>query len=272
MRRLVIAVLSVGVMTACASVSTEQEVALGTDYARQINAQIPLIDDLQLVGYINRLGDSVAVLADDRSLDWHFYIVDSPEVNAFAVPGGYIYINRGLVERAQTMAQVAGVLGHEVGHVTERHSIEQMEKAQQANLGIGLGCILIPSVCQSQAGSAAVQIGAGALFAKFSRDDELEADRVGVRNMVRAGINPEGIPQMFEILLRERERSPASVDAWFSTHPTEEARIQEARAIINEYDSLILRGLTDDTPAFQQFKQRLKSMPPSPRPVRPPTR
>jgi predicted Zn-dependent protease len=231
-----------------------------------------LISDPALVQYINLLGDSVARLADDRSLDWHFYIVDSREVNAFAVPGGYIYINRGLIERAQTMAQVAGVLGHEIGHVTERHSIEQMEKAQQANLGLGLLCILTPSVCQSQAGSAAVQIGAGALFAKFSRDDELEADRVGIRNMIRAGINPEGVPQMFQILLEERERSPAAVEAWFSTHPTEETRIAEARAIINEYDPLILEGLTNDSENFQQFKRRLQSMPPSPAVARPPGR
>ena len=268
MKRFVMSGLAALALTACASVSTEQEVAIGTDYARQINTQLPLVSDPAVVAYIRVLGDSLARLADDRNLEWHFYVVDAPEVNAFAVPGGHVYINRGLIERAQTMSQVAGVLGHEIGHVTERHSIQQMEKAQQAELGIGIGCILIPSFCGSQAGAAAVQLGAGALFASFSRQDELEADATGIRTLIRANISPEGVPQMFEILLKERERSPAAVEAWFATHPTEEARIAEARGIINTFDPLILQGLTTDTPNFQNFKRRIHSLPPSPAPRR----
>ncbi len=270
MRRFAMAALVAGSITACGGVSTQQEVQLGTDYASQINAQLPIIQDPTISQYINLLGDSIARLADDRNLDWHFYVVDSPEVNAFAVPGGFIYMNRGLIERAQTLSQVAGVLGHEIGHVTQRHSIQQMEKSQQANMGFGLLCILTPSVCQSQAGSAALQIGAGALFANFSRKDEQEADVDGIKNIIRAGIDPSGIPEMFEILLAERERSPGAVDAWFSTHPTEESRIADTRKVIASYDPLILQGLTKDSPNFQQFKQRLRSLPPSPPPKRPP--
>ena len=270
MRRFATAALVAGSITACGGVSTQQEVQLGTDYASQINAELPIIQDPAIAQYVNLLGDSIANLADDRGLDWHFYVIDSPEVNAFAVPGGFIYINRGLIERAQTLSQVAGVLGHEIGHVTARHSIQQMEKSQQANLGLGLLCILTPSVCQSQAGGAAIQLGAGALFASFSRKDELEADREGIKNIVRAGIDPNGVPQMFEILLAERERSPGTVDAWFATHPTEESRIAEARKIIASYDPLIIEGLTRDSPNFQQFRRRLMSLPPSPPPRRPP--
>lgn len=270
MRRFATAALVAGSITACGGVSTQQEVQLGTEYAQQINAELPIVRDPAINQYVNVLGDSIAKLADDRGLDWHFYVVDSPEVNAFAVPGGFIYINRGLVERAQTLSQVAGVLGHEIGHVTERHSVQQMEKSQQANLGLGLLCILTPSVCQSQVGGAAIQLGAGALFASFSRSDELEADKVGIQNMIRAGINPDGVPQMFEILLAERQRSPGAVDAWFATHPTEESRIAESRAIIASYDPLILQGLTNDSPNFQAFKARLHSLPPSPPPRRPP--
>ena len=270
MRRLATAALVAGTLTACGGVSTQQEVQLGTEYAAQINAELPIVQDPAISQYINLLGDSIANLADERGLDWHFYVVDSPEVNAFAVPGGFIYLNRGLIERAQTLSQVAGVLGHEIGHVTERHSVQQMEKSQQANMGIGLLCILTPSVCQSQAGGAAIQLGAGALFANFSRKDELEADREGIKNMIRAGITPEGVPQMFEILLAERQRSPGAVDAWFATHPTEESRIAEARQIISTYDPLILEGLTTDSQNFQEFKRRLRALPPSPPPRRPP--
>jgi beta-barrel assembly-enhancing protease len=270
MRRFATAALVAGTITACGGVSTQQEVQLGTDYAAQINAELPIVQDPAIAQYVTLLGDSIARLADDRGLTWHFYVVDSPEVNAFAVPGGYIYINRGLIERAQTLSQVAGVLGHEIGHVTERHSIQQMEKSQQANLGLGLLCILTPSVCQNQATGAAIQLGAGALFASFSRKDELEADAEGIKSMVRAGIDPNGVPEMFEILMAERERSPGAVDAWFSTHPTEESRIAESRKMIQAIEPIILEGLTKDSQNFQAFRQRLRSLPPSPPPRRPP--
>jgi predicted Zn-dependent protease len=269
MRRFAAAAL-ISASIACGSVSTQQEVEMGADYARQINAQLPIIQDPAINGYINRLGDTLALLADDRNLNWQFFVVDSRDVNAFAVPGGFIYINRGLIERAQTLSQVAGVLGHEIGHVTRRHSIKQMEKAQNVNMAGTLLCVLTPSVCENQVTGTALQIGAGALFASFSRNDELEADAEGVRNVVRANIHPKGIPEMFRILLAERERSPGAVDAWFSTHPTEESRIAETEGIIGSYEPIILEGLTVDSPAFQEFKRRLQAMPPSPTPRPPP--
>jgi len=151
--------------------------------------------------------------------DWRFYIVDSKEVNAFAVPGGYIYVNRGLIERTQRMDQLAGVLGHEIGHVVRRHSIKQMQQQQGANVGVTLACVLT-RICDSQAGQAAIQVGGTALFAKFSRSDEIEADQEGINNVVRAGISPNGIPEMFQILLNERTTNPSAVEGWFSTHPT----------------------------------------------------
>src|SRR5512140_2290669 len=110
---------------ACA-VSTQQEVDMGAGYATQIAKELPLVQDPEVNRYITLLGDSLARVADQRNLDWHFTVVDSREVNAFAVPGGYIYVNRGLIERATSMSQVAGVIGHEIGHVTRRHSIKQM--------------------------------------------------------------------------------------------------------------------------------------------------
>jgi predicted Zn-dependent protease len=247
---------------ACA-VSTQQEVQLGTDYARQINAQLPIVTDPEINRYINVLGDSIARLADDRNLDWQFFVVDSREVNAFAVPGGYIYINRGLIERANNMSQLAGVLGHEIGHVTERHSVEQMQKAQGANIGVTLACVLT-NVCNNQAAGAAINVAGGAVFAKFSRSAEEEADEEAIKNVVRAGIHPEGIPQMFEILLEERQRRPGSVESWFATHPLEESRIRETRAAIAKIDPAILQSLARDSRNFQQFQERIRSLPPSP--------
>lgn len=242
---------------------------MGANYAQQINSQLPIVQDAELNRYINVLGDSLARLSDERNLDWQFFIVDAKEVNAFAVPGGFIYLNRGLIERAQNLSQVAGVLGHEIGHVTQRHSVQQMQKAQGANIGIVAVCVLT-SVCNNQAGEAAIGLGAKSVFARFSRQDEDEADAVGVTYMIRAGIDPNGIPQMFEILLKERQTEPGALDAWFATHPLEESRIAKARARIAAQDPAVLRGLTTDSPNFQAFKRRLAALPPSPAPKQPP--
>jgi predicted Zn-dependent protease len=250
------------IMSGCA-VSTQQEVEMGAGYAQQINKELPLIQDAELNRYINVLGDSIARIADSRNLDWQFFIVDSKDVNAFAVPGGFIYINRGLIERAQNLSQVAGVLGHEVGHVTMRHSVRQMQKAQGANVGLTAVCVLT-SICNNELSNAAIGLGANAAFANFSRQDEDEADAEGVTYMVRAGIDPTGIPEMFQILLSERETKPGALDTWFRSHPLEESRIAAARARIAKLPPESLKGLTKDSPNFQAFKARIAALPPSP--------
>src|SRR4026208_350838 len=151
--------LIVGV-TAC-GISTQQEVQMGQQEAAQITQQLPLVSDPEANRYINLLGDQIASHTSRADLDWRFYIVDSREVNAFAVPGGYIYVNRGLIERTDNMDELAGVLGHEIGHVVRRHSIKQMEKAQGANVGVTLACVLT-SVCNSQIAGAASNTDGGA--------------------------------------------------------------------------------------------------------------
>jgi len=261
MRKLSTLVLAV-LVSGCA-VSTQQEVDMGAGYAQQIAKELPLVQDAELNRYINVLGDSIARIADSRNLDWRFSIVDSKDVNAFAVPGGFIYINRGLIERATNMSQVAGVLGHEIGHVTMRHSIQQMQKAQGTNLGVTAVCVLT-SICNSDASSAAIQIGANAAFASFSRQDEDEADAEGVKYIVASGIDPAGIPEMFQILLDERKRKPDALETWFRSHPLEESRITAARQRISQYPAAQLRGLTKDTPNFEAFKRRLAALPPPP--------
>ena len=262
MKRNILVVGVVAVLAAC-GVSTQQEVELGTQYAQQINAQLPIISDPEINRYINVLGDSIAKLSDERNLDWRFYIVDSREVNAFAVPGGFIYVNRGLIDRSRNLSMLAGVLGHEIGHVIKRHSVQQMEKMQQAQLGVGLACVLT-RICENQATGALIDIAGTAVFAKFSRDDEREADQVGIQYVTRAGIDPRGIPAMFRVLLDERNRQSSAVDGWFSTHPLEEDRIRETQAMIAQIDEAILETLTVDTERYQEFKRRVMSLPPPP--------
>ena len=238
---------------------------MGVEYAQQINAQLPIVQDPELNRYVNVLGDSIARLTSRADLDWRFFIVDSKEVNAFAVPGGFIYVNRGLIERADNMSEVAGVLGHEIGHVVKRHTIKQMEKAQGANIGVTLACVLT-SVCNSQVAGAAINIAGGAVFARFSRQDEAQADAEGFNNVVRAGISPVGMVTMFQKLLEERRRRPAGVEAWFLTHPLEEDRIVAVQARINQLTAAQRASLGVDTRNFHTFKARLQSLPPSPPP------
>jgi predicted Zn-dependent protease len=249
------------VATSCA-ISTRQEVEMGETYSAQINRQLPIIGDPEIHRYINVLGDSIARVADTRDLDWRFYVVDSKEVNAFAVPGGFVYVNRGLILRATTMSQLAGVLAHEIGHVTQRHSVKQMQAAQRAQTGLTLACILT-SVCEYGATQVAVQVGGGALFAKFSRDDEREADRAGIGYVVRAKIDPHGIPEMFRILVKERDSRSSStgLDAWFRTHPLEEDRIEETERELAKYSTAELNRLSKDSPRYQAFRSRLASLP-----------
>jgi predicted Zn-dependent protease len=264
MKRFIIGVALTVPLAAC-GISQQQEIQMGQEYAQQINAQLPIIQDPELNRYINVLGDSIAGLTSRKDLDWHFFIVDSKEVNAFAVPGGYVYVNRGLIERSDKMDEVAGVLGHEIGHVVRRHTVKQMEKEQGANVGITLACVLT-GVCNSQVAGAAINIAGSAVFARFSRSDEAEADQEGFNNVIRAGISPEGMVSMFQKLLEERKSRPAGVEAWFLTHPLEEDRITAIQSRINQLPPSNLANLGTDTRNFHAFKARLQSLPPSPPP------
>ncbi len=256
--------LTLALLGSCA-VSQQQEVALGASSAAQVSAQLPLIHDAAVESYVTTLGTQLARVTDDRNLTWHFTIVDSKEVNAFALPGGWVYVNRGLIERASNMSELAGVIGHEIGHVTRRHSVQQMQQAEGANVGVSLLCTLT-KVCESGASQAAINVGGSALFAKFSRADEAEADAEGVATTIKARISPYGIPEMFRVLLSERQTNPGALDAFFASHPLEEDRITATEAQIARYPASQLKGLTKDTPAFQSFRRRLLALPPSPAP------
>jgi predicted Zn-dependent protease len=256
------------VLLASCAVSQQQEVQLGATSAAEVSAQLPLIRDAAVVNYISTLGNQLAKVTDTRNLAWTFTVVDSKEVNAFALPGGWVYVNRGLIQRATDMSELAGVIAHEIGHVTRRHSVQQLQQAQGANVGVSLLCTLT-KVCESGATQAAINVGGSALFAKFSRADESEADAEGVATTIKAGISPNGIPAMFRLLLSERQTNPDALDAFFASHPLEEDRITATEALIARYPASQLQGLTKDTPAFQSFRRRLLALPPSPTPKAP---
>jgi len=251
-------------MTGC-GISTQQEVQMGQQEAAQINQQLPMVTDPELNRYINLLGDQIASHTSRANLDWRFFIVDSHEVNAFAVPGGFVYVNRGLIERTDNMSELAGVLGHEIGHVVLRHTVKQMEQMQGANVGVALACTLT-NICSNQAAAAAINVGGTAIFAKFSRTDEVQADEGGFHNVMNAGISPNGMLSFFQKLLAEEQQSKNSnVSSWFTDHPGTQDRIADIQRMLAQVSASQLRSLTTDTQAFQQMKRRVMSLPPAPR-------
>jgi len=252
------------IFTAC-DVSTEQEVALGRENAEKINQAIPLVTDSRASGYITALGRSIAAKTDRAALEWHFAIVNSGDVNAFALPGGYIYVNRGLIERAETLDQLTGVLGHEIGHVVLRHSVEQMKKTTGANIGVTVICA-VTSLCDGGLSRVAINMAGSALLARYSRDDEIEADSQAVINVVNAGFDPNGIPEFFQTLLEERKRNPGVFDTFFASHPIEESRVRHTSALIERYDRQQLGTLVSDDAGYQAFRRLITALPPPPEP------
>lgn len=250
------------VAAGCApAVSTQQEVALGADYSRQINQQLPLLNDGATLNYVNQIGQQIAAIADPRGIRYNFYVVNSDVVNAFALPGGYVYINRGLIERADNLSEFAGVLSHEIGHVAQRHSIEQLQRAQNANLGLQVLYGVLLGRNPSGVEQAGIQLGGGAVFAGYTRDAEREADAVAVGYMVRAGYNPNGMVTFFQELLSLQQGQPSRVEQWFATHPTTQERVTNTRSIISQTPGATGGNLTTDTRAFQTFRSRVASLP-----------
>jgi predicted Zn-dependent protease len=260
------AVLVVGIamaMVAC-TVGDEQEKALGQEAAAQIDSAVPMVADDAANSYVTNLGTALATASDDRNRDWRFRIVNAEVLNAFALPGGFVYVNRGLIERATSSSELAGVLGHEIGHVLLRHSAERIEKQQKTNVGVSVVCGLT-NICSSEAARVAIDVGGAALFARFSRRDELEADSAAVGIVSRAGYDPQGIATMFAKLLETRDQRPDMVEGWFASHPMEEDRIAAVVRVIRSSSPADGRKLVRDDPTFHEFQARVRQLPPPPR-------
>jgi predicted Zn-dependent protease len=262
------AVVAVATAMGCSSVSQQQEVEIGQQTAAQVNAQLPMLRDAMVDGYVNSLGQSIASRTSRADLQWQFAVVNTDVINAFALPGGFVYVNRGVLARASNESELAGVLAHEIEHVVRRHSVKQMEQAQQANIGVGLVCILT-RVCENQAAQAAIQVGGAAAFARFSREDEVQADEGGFQNMIRAGINPRGMLTFFQKLLAdEQSNASGGLNAWFADHPGTQDRIADIERMLAATPASQLASLRTDSPQFQQMRRRLAQLPAAPQPRR----
>ena len=197
-------------------VSPEQELEIGRQGYAPVLAEYGLYEDPALQSYVNGIGQRVAKVSHLPGLEWHFTVVDDPAVNAFAMPGGYIYVTRGLLAHLGSEAQLAGVLGHEIGHVTRRHSAAQMTQQQLYGAGLALASVMSRTV---QRYSGAAQQALGLLFLKFSRTDESQADELGVEYATLAGFDPREIPATYHTLARLGEASGQRLPGFMSTHP-----------------------------------------------------
>jgi predicted Zn-dependent protease len=252
-------------LAAC-GVSQQQEVQMGQEEAVQVQQQLPMLQDPQINSYVNSLGQQIASTTSRADLEWHFAVVNTDVVNAFALPGGFVYVNRGVLEQASNESELASVLGHEIEHVVRRHSVQQMEQMQGANVGAAILCSLT-SVCNSGLGQAAIQVGGSAVFAKFSRSDEVQADEGGFQNMINAGINPTGMLTFFQKLLAQEQQSGSSsaVDSWFADHPGTSDRVADVQRMLSSVPASTLSKLRTDSQAFENMKRRLAQLPPAPK-------
>lgn len=264
-RRLLAALALATVAAACGDATEDEEVALGRQAAREIEAQLPLLDDPLVTAYVDSLGRAIANRTARADLEWRFAVVNTSVVNAFALPGGFIYLNRGLLERAETMSELAGVLAHEVEHVVRRHSVEQMQKAQRTQTGVSLVCSLT-GACEGAGARIGIQVAGSLLFARFGRDAEREADAGAFVNVRRAGVDPRGMRTFFEELAAEEQAAGGggAVGAWFADHPGTADRIAEIERMLAAVTAEELASYQADDDGFRRVRQRLASLPSAP--------
>jgi predicted Zn-dependent protease len=238
-----------------ALISEAQEIAMGREANQQVVQSLGLLEDQQVQSYVSRLGKQLAANSERPNLPWTFGVVDDPVVNAFALPGGFIYVTRGLMTHLTSEAELVSVLGHEIGHVTGRHSVEQMSKAQLAQIGFIAGMVLKPELAQF--GDLA-QTGLGLLFLKYGRDDEREADDLGLRYLAREQYDPREMAKVFETLQRVSQvqaqtQRQGRIPNWLSTHPTPENRIARISQQVSELGASFQNAKVNREPYLRQL-------------------
>jgi predicted Zn-dependent protease len=239
-------------------ISTEKEIAMGKKYAMEIDRSARIISDPVVNEYINRVAQNVA-RNSDLTIPLTVKVLDSPEINAFALPGGFLYVNSGLIMAADEEDQIAGVMAHEIAHVAARHWASQMTKMtilQYATIPL----IFIPMSYPVYLGMAqAMNYGIPVAFLKFNRSSEAEADYLGLQYMYKAGYDPSSYPAFFGKVMEEERRSPGSVPSVFADHPPTPDRIikceQEIQRILPEKNEYLV-----STSEFNDVKSRLQAV------------
>ena len=254
-RRLAVIALGALSLTHCAQnpvtgdkdfvlMSEQQEIQMGAQAHQDVLKEYAALDHPALQAYVNEVGQRLAKQSHRSGLKWHFTVVDSPDVNAFALPGGYVYITRGIMAYLNSEAELAGVVGHEIGHVTARHGVRQQSAQTAAGLGAVLGSILVPGL-GNQAGASLLQTLAQAWTAGYGREHELESDRLGAEYLAKTGYNPQAMIDVVGVLknqelfaaeqARRDGRQPRTYHGTFDTHPSNDARLRQVVGEANKY-------------------------------------
>ncbi len=213
-----------------AAVSSSDEKELGRKFALEARAKLPLIDDVEVVSYVNRIGQRIVAALDDQTFTYQFFVVRDPRINAFAVPGGYIYVHGGMLTRAVNDDELAGVLGHEIAHVNAHHLARQQEATQLMNYATLLGVLL--SVVQPAIGAGAVAANAATQL-QYRREFEQEADYLGARYMRTAGYDPRGMLDFFKKMLDEQRTTPTFAPPYLLSHPLTDTRLTNLEAVLH---------------------------------------
>src|SRR5262245_23643404 len=242
-------------------ISVEQEIQVGKQAQAQMRKETPALRDAAVTAYVNDVAKRLVRVAPGPKYPYSFTVANVREINAFTLPGGSVWLHRGVLQVATNESQVAGVLAHEIAHVAKRHSAEQVTRVAIANWGLGVLGAMLGNTGGAGAAQVAGSFLASGAFLKFSRDEEREADTVGLVLLTKAGWDARGMIELFDILCREEGRDPSAVESFFSSHPSPQERIDDLRAGVSRH-----RGGRRDTTRFQEIKRRLLRSP-QPKPI-----
>jgi predicted Zn-dependent protease len=253
----------VGLAAACATnpvtgrrefafMSEAQEISIGQEQDLEVKKEMGIYNDPALQEYVSNIGLQLAKLSERPTLPWHFTVLDQPAINAFALPGGYIYITRGILPFLDNEAELAGVLGHEIGHVTARHAVQQYTRAVGGQVGLVALGIFVPAA--RPFGDITGQ-ALGVLFLKYGRDDELQSDQLGAKYASTGGWDPEGVPGMLSTLgrLDEAAGERKGVPNWLSTHPEPLTRVNDIQPVVQQLKAARTDFRRDREPLLQRI-------------------
>ena len=235
--------------------SYDKEVAIGRQFSQEVDRSAKMVEDPIIVEYINKVGQNL-VLHSDAKVPFTIKVIDADEINAFALPGGFFYVNKGLILAADNEAELAGPMAHEIAHVAARHGVEQASKGQIVNWG-SLPLIFLGGwggFAARSAASLAIPVG----FLKFTRGAEYEADMLGAQYLWATGYDPHAMATFFEKLQAQEKKKPGTMSKIFSTHPMVGDRIDKVNTLISRFPER--SEYTINTSEFQQVKNRLISM------------
>src|SRR3954465_13004067 len=236
--------------------SVPDEIELGREANVKMRHELVQFRDERVLSYVAGVGKRLPPSTRGPQYPYSFTIADYREINAFALPGGPIWINRGVLHAATTESQMAGVLAHEIAHIAQRHAANQVMQGALANWGLGLLSAMLGNVGGAGAARTAAGAMTSSMFLKFSRDDEREADRVGLQILTRAGWDGRGMVELFDVLRREQKRDPTAVETFLSTHPSPQERIEQLQAEVRRHP-----GGRRDSAEFQRARNVSLALP-----------